>query len=295
MKKFATRLAVPALAATVTLAPASVGAAPIPLPSGDSGSAPQQAASAPSSSSFNVATFNVLGGGHTKGRGGMRSGTARMKGAISYLRKHDVLVAGFQELEGKQAASLRKRTKNRWVVVGAPSRNGKKIDTRNSIGYRKSSFTMVHRTYLPITYFRGNRVNIPLVKLKARHTGATFWVLNTHNPADVRGNAGKWRAESVRRQLKRIHKLRRNGQTVIFTGDMNAKRDFFCRVTRSGKLHSASGGSTGKKCRYPKRNGIDWILGTRDVGFARWRSDTSTRSRGVSDHPIVVARATVSG
>ena len=62
-----------------------------------------------------------------------------MKGAISYLRKHHVLVAGFQELEGKQAASLRKRTKNRWVVVGAPSRNGKKIDTRNSIGYRKTA------------------------------------------------------------------------------------------------------------------------------------------------------------
>ncbi len=106
---------------------------------------PQSTAAAPTRVSFNVATFNVLGGGHSKGRGGMRSGTARMKGAISYLRKHDVVLAGFQELEGKQAASLRKRTKNRWVVVGAPSRNGKKIDTRNSIGYRKSSFTLVRK------------------------------------------------------------------------------------------------------------------------------------------------------
>ena len=294
MKKFATCAAAPALAAAVTLAPASAAGVPIPIP-GSGDAAPQQStAAAPTRVSFNVATFNVLGGGHSKGRGGMRSGTARMKGTISYLRKHDVVLAGFQELEGKQAASLRKRTKNRWVVVGAPSRNGKKIDTRNSIGYRKSSFTLVRRTHLPITYFHGNRVNIPLVKLKSKKNGATFWVLNTHNPADVHGNAGRWRAESVRRQLKRIHRLRNNGQTVIFTGDMNAKRDFFCRVTRSKVLHSASGGSVGKPCRYPKRNGIDWILGTRDVGFKRWRSDTSTRSRGVSDHPIIVARATVS-
>jgi hypothetical protein len=294
VKKFASRALVPALAAAVTLAPTSAGAAPIPLPGADGSTAPKQAASAPRTTSFNVATFNVLGGGHSKGRGGMRSGTARMKGAVSYLRKHHVVLAGFQELEGKQAASLKKRTKNRWVVVGAPSRNGKKIDTRNSIGYRKSSFTLVKRTSMPITYFHGNRVNIPLVKLRAKSNGATFWVLNTHNPADVHGNAAKWRAESVRRQLKRIHQLRSNGQTVLFTGDMNAKRDFFCRATKSKKLHSASGGSVGRPCRYPKRNRIDWILGTRDVRFAKWRSDSSTRSRGVSDHPIVVARATVS-
>ena len=80
---------------------------------------------------------------------------------------------------------------------------------------------------------------------------------------------------------------------MLFTGDMNAKREFFCKATRSGVLHSASGGSTGKRCRYPSRNGIDWILGTRDVRFRKWRADTSTRKRGVSDHPIVVARATL--
>ena len=93
-------------------------------------------------------------------------------------------------------------------------------------------------------------------------------MLNTHNPADTHGNAGRWRAESVRRELKRIHQLRSNGATVLFTGDMNAKQDFFCRATRSGMLHSASGGSSGKKCRYPSANGIDWVLGTRDVRFS---------------------------
>ncbi len=291
MKKFAPRVAVPLFAAIVSLAPASAGA--VSLPGADSTPAPQPRASAPSTDTFNVATFNVLGGGHTAGRGGMRSGTARMKGAIAYLRKHHVSLAGFQELEGKQATAFRQRTHGSWGLVGAPSRSGKRTDNRNAIGFAKSEFSMLKRTYIPITYFHGNRVNVPLVQLRSKTNGKAFWILNTHNPADVHGAAGKWRAISVRRELKLIHRLRSQGQTVLFTGDMNAKRDFFCRATRSGTLHSASGGSTGKRCRYPSKNGIDWLLGTRDVRFARWRADTTTRSRGISDHPMVVARATV--
>ena len=292
MKQFAARSLAPALVAAVSLAPASAAAVPILLPGGGDPAPPSRGAT-PSAHAFNVATFNVVGGSHTDGRGGMRSGTARMKGAVRYLRKHHVRLVGFQELEPKQAASFRQRTGGRWGLVGAPSRSGRSTDNRNAVAFVRREFSLVKRTYVPITYFYGNRVNIPLVKLRSRTNGKAFWILNTHNPADVHGNAGKWRAESVRRELKRIHRLRSQGNTVLFTGDMNAKRDFFCKATRSGKLHSASGGSTGKRCRYPNRNGIDWVLGTRDVRFRKWRSDKSTRARGVSDHPIVVARATL--
>ena len=292
MKKFATRAAAPALVAAVVLAPASAGAVPVPLPGG--AAAPKEsAASAPTRDAFNVATFNVLGGGHTRGRGGMRSGAARMKGTISLMRKHHVTLAGFQELEGRQATAFRKRTKGKWGLVGAPSRSGRTTDNRNAIAFYKRDFSLLKKTSIAITYFHGNRVNIPLLKLRSKTNGKAFWILNTHNPADVHGSAAKWRAESVRRELKQIHRLRSQGQTVLFTGDMNGKQDFFCRATRSGKLHSASGGSSGKKCRYPSKNGIDWVLGTRDVRFAKWRADTSTRGRGISDHPFVVARATV--
>lgn len=293
MKKFAIRTAAPALAAAVSLVPASAGALPNPLPV-PGGKSQSPAASAPRTVAFRVATFNVAGASHTKGRGGMRSGTSRMKGAVTALRKHHVVLTGFQELEGEQAVAFRRRTKHRWALVGAPSRSGKSTDFRNAVAYRKSGFRLVRKTSVPIRYFYGKRVNIPLVKLRSKKNSATFWILNTHNPADVHGNAAKWRAVSVRRELKRITRLRKKGETVLFTGDMNARKDFFCRATRSGVLHSASGGSTGKKCRYPERNNIDWILGTRDVRFARWHSDTSTRQRGVSDHPIVFARATVS-
>ncbi len=294
MKKFALRAAAPALVAVVSLAPATAGAVSIgPIGTPGAPGQPQQPRPArPTTVSFNVATFNVVGASH--GRGGRRSVKAHMKSDVAYLRKHHVRLAGMQELEGKQASAFLKRTKGKWGLVGAPSRSGKSIDTRNAVVYRKRDFSVLKKTHVPITYFHGKRVNIPLVRLRARSNGATFWVLNTHNPADVHGNAGRWRAESVRRELKRIHRLRSHGETVLFTGDMNAKREFFCRATRSGMLHSASGGSSGqKKCRYPSANGIDWVLGTRDVRFSKWQADKTTRSRGVSDHPIVVARATL--
>jgi hypothetical protein len=291
VKKFAARAAVPALVAVVSLAPATAGASIGPI--GTPGQPPTPRPAKSATVSFNVATFNVVGGSHSRGRGGYRSGTARMKDQIAYLRKHHVRLAGMQELETKQASVFLKRTKGNWGMVGAPTRSGKSRDTRNAVVYVKRDFSVLKKSYIPITYFYGKRVNIPLVQLRAKSNGKTFWVLNTHNPADVHGNAARWRAESVRRELKRINALRSKGATVLFTGDMNAKQEFFCRATRSGKLHSASGGSTGKKCRYPSGNGIDWILGTRDVRFKNWNADKSTRGRGVSDHPIVTARATL--
>ncbi len=293
MKKFAPRAAVPALALAVSLAPATVGAATAHPGSSTASLTLARAASAPTADVFNVASFNVRGNSHTSGRGGARSGTARMRGAVAYLGKHQVTLAGLQELEGKQATAFLRQTSGRWALVGAPSRSGRSTDTRNSVAFHKSRFELVQRTHVPITYLRGKRVNVPLVQLRSKTNGEVFWVLNTHNPAGRRGAARKWRASSVRRQMQHIQRLRSQGHTVLFTGDMNAKQPFFCAATRSGVLHSASGGSVGSPCRYPRANGIDWVLGTRDVQFRYWRSDKTTRSRGVSDHPIVVAQATL--
>ena len=293
MTQFSRRAAAVLLALAVSLTPVTAGAA---APSrSDVASVPKTSkVSKRTADTFNVATFNMLGNSHTNGRGGFRSGASRMKGATSYLKKHNVALVGLQELEKKQASEFLKRTRGKWGLIGAPSRSGKSNDPRNSIAYQKSRFTVLRTAYVPIRYFQGKRVNVPLVKLRSRKNRKIVWVLNTHNPADLHGSARKWRAISVKRQLNAIHRIKSNGKSVIYTGDMNAKQEFFCRVARSGVLHSASGGSASKKrCRYPKANGIDWVLGTRDVQFGKWRSDKSTRSKGISDHPIVVAEATL--
>ena len=282
------KLAVSAAAlAVMTLAPASAEAGPRVdrHSTTDPPSAARTEATA-ATATFTVASFNVAGAKRIKGRSTTRSG------ALAFLRKHQVTLAGLQELQGRTLRTFVRNADGRWRLVGAPARRGTGRDLRNAVAFRPSHFALVQRRYLPITSYGGKRVNVPQVQLRVRATGQLLWLLNTHHPAYAR--QATWRAESLRRALRRIESLRSSGQTVLFTGDMNATRAFFCRATRSAVLHSASGGSTGQPCRYPRRNGIDWVLGTGDVRFAAWRKDGSTRSRRVSDHPIVVARATLS-
>jgi endonuclease/exonuclease/phosphatase family metal-dependent hydrolase len=123
--------------------------------------------------------------------------------------------------------------------------------------------------------------------MRARRTGADFYVMNTHNAADVHGPAARKRRVAVRRQLRKLTQLRRRGAPVLFTGDMNDRRRVYCAVTRRHRFKAASGGSGGKHCSVPRANGIDWIFGSRDVKFGRWVSDGTPRARGISDHALV--------
>ena len=274
------RVLAPALAATVlggtVLAQGTVPAAALDL-------------LRPPTDNFQVASFNVLGGSHQAARSGPR----RMTGAVRYLRKHHVAVVGLQEFEPSQYAAFRRDTRGRWAVVGAPSRSGKSVDYRDAIAYRRSRFQFVSASSLAIPYFYGDRVNIPVVTLRSRTTGAAFTMINTHNPADTHGPAQRFRSEATRREVALIKRLRAHGRTVLLTGDMNEKASYFCKMTRSGRMHAASGGSTGPRCHAPQANGIDWIFGSRDVTFRHWTADAATVSSGVSDHPIVVARVTL--
>lgn len=240
---------------------------------------------------FTMATFNVLGGSHSRGKG--RSVSARSSAALGYIDKHHVAVVGLQELEAKQYSAFLRAAKGKWVVVGAPSRSGKSNDTRNSIAYRKSHFTLVSKSSLAIPYFHGKRVNIPVLKLRSRATGRTFVMINTHNAANTHGGAQRYRNEAARRQVALVKRLRGQGETVFVTGDMNEKAGYFCKMTRSGEMRAASGGSRGGRCLSPRVNGIDWIFGSRNATFSNWTSDRTTRSAGVSDHPIVAATVTL--
>ena len=73
--------------------------------------------------SFQMATFNVLGGSHAA----RRSGVARTKGVLRYLKKHSVSVVGLQEFEPKQYAAFmrvhrRDVGRGRSLARGAGSR-----------------------------------------------------------------------------------------------------------------------------------------------------------------------------
>ncbi len=243
----------------------------------------------PSADQFGMATFNVQGASHRSSR----STRPRTRGAVGYLEKHNVSVVGLQEFERAQYDAFQAETNGRWGVVGAPTRNGKSVDTRNAVAFKKSRFELVNASYMGIPYFRGKRVNIPVVTLRSRANGAKFTIINTHNPANTHGPAQRHRNKATKRQVAKVKQLQNKGATVFVTGDMNEKKRYYCKMTRSGFMKSASGGTTGRRCQPNKANGIDWIFGSRDIGFSGWTSDKSTRSSGVSDHPIVVAKVTL--
>src|SRR5690606_22050488 len=79
---------------------------------------------------------------------------------------------------------------------------------RNSIAWRKDKFRLVSSTWLKIPYFHGDVLRMPVVLLQSLKTGQQFYVMNFQNPADVRGNAAKWRRIGQRMQIALANQLR---------------------------------------------------------------------------------------
>ncbi len=239
---------------------------------------------------FVLASFNVLGAGHTPPRSGWASGVTRMKWAVQKLREHSVDVVGFQEFEPRQKEAFLAEVDNSWGVY-----SGSKI-TRDSLAWDKSEFMFVKGETILIPYFYGKLKPMPIVLLESRLSGQRMYFTNFHLPASSkrRGSHERQRDRGTRKHIVMAHGLRNEGVPVFITGDMNEGAEYFCKLTRNGDMHASNGGSnTGGVCRPPRkpnRTRIDWIFGSTGVEFDDYVADESTRSSGISDHPVVVAR-----
>jgi endonuclease/exonuclease/phosphatase (EEP) superfamily protein YafD len=101
------------------------------------------------------------------------------------------------------------------------------------------------------------------------------------------------RAEATRRELALVRTLAGTGDPVLLLGDFNERAEAFCMVTGAGDIVAANGGSRGGTCVPPPHAGIDWIFGTSDVTFSDYAREEQPRLRRVTDHPVVIARATI--
>jgi endonuclease/exonuclease/phosphatase family metal-dependent hydrolase len=247
---------------------------------------------------FVIASFNVLGADHTDGkvgrheRAGYAGSAVRMQRAIEVLQQTNVDLVGFQELQDPQAADFRAAVGAQWHVFSGSS------DTDNSIAWRTSRFRLVQGWTVRIPYFHGTKRRMPVVKLRSLSTGRALYVMNTHNPADARGPARRWRARAVRIERHVTARLtQRHHAPVFLTGDMNDRAAFFCPFTRNRVMHSFIGGSHTRsgRCRPPAGAGIDWILGNRYVGFGTPRIDRSRLVASATDHPVVSSHVHLRG
>jgi endonuclease/exonuclease/phosphatase family metal-dependent hydrolase len=246
--------------------------------------------------SFRVSSFNILGYDHTDGGRGSKKGYAdgalRMKWATQLIKSHQVDVVGLQEFQPPQYDKwLRKAAGQYDMFPGYIDSVG---FLRNSIAWRKDKFRLVSSSWLKLPYFHGDVLRMPIVLLQSIQTGQQVYFINFQNPADVRGNASKWRLIGQRLQIALVNQLKvSNNLPVIWTGDFNARKQAFCRVTKQAGMVSASGGyRSDTTCQPPAGMVVDWIFGSQ-VQFSNYVADRSKKVVRTTDHHMLVTDALV--
>ena len=251
---------------------------------------------ASTSSSFVIASFNLLGHGHTE-RGGklaqMSAGGVRLKHTSVLLRSHGVEVVGLQEVHPPQYKTFTRK------VPGYSFYPGPAVDQRNKqniVAWKSSRFSLVAGRSVLIPYKRGRLVPMPVVQLRDKHSGKAFWVVTVHNAPGKSTKARVSRARALSKQITLTRQLAADGLPVFMTGDMNDRVGYFCRFTAGGLMRAAAGGSNAGSCQPPSARiaRIDWIFGsTKHVSFSGYRFVKSPLVRRTSDHPLIVAQATM--
>lgn len=248
--------------------------------------------------SFRASTFNVLGADHTAPGGkrkGWDPGIVRMERVVQLLVNNDIDVVGFQEFQPPQAVRFQELVGSGWSVypgvdtsTGAPS--------VNSIAWRTDTWTLVEANTLPVPYFSGAPSRMPYVLLQNLETGRQAWFFNTHNPANVRGNAQVWRDQGFAMEVALANQLRASHPDAAFLsfGDKNESSRYYCAVAPAANMWSASGGYVdGATCSPPKGRTIDWIMGTKDVFFNGYTRLNNSFVKKTSDHPLYFANAVI--
>jgi endonuclease/exonuclease/phosphatase family metal-dependent hydrolase len=245
---------------------------------------------------FRATSFNILGADHTRPRGtrkGYASGERRMLFTWRLIKQYQPAVIGFQELQQPQFDVFEQKAYGTYSwFPGDISTRG---FLRNSIAWRSDTWQLVSTSWLKLPYFHGNEMRMPAVLLQHLGTGQQIYFMNFQNPADTRGNADKWRRIGQARQIALVNQLRAtSGLPVFWLGDMNSRDKVFCRVTRMAAMVSASGGVRAPgMCTPPKPSRIDYIFASIGTTFANYVADRSPKARKASDHPMIVADATV--
>jgi len=245
---------------------------------------------------FRVATFNVLGASHTAPGGNKRGwadGNTRMGWAVSVIQSSGADVVGLQEFEVSQYQTFLGQAGGTWDVY--PGLSEGKPAVRNSIAWRRDTWQLVEGATIPIPYFHGNRVPMPYVRLRNVASGQDVYFINIHNPASNprRGDNERHRDAATTLEIDLVSQLHTAGFPVVLTGDFNERAEVFCRVTGSGSMRAANGGSVGGSCAPPADHGIDWIFGSSVIEFSHYLSTRAGLVQRASDHPFVVADAVI--
>lgn len=247
---------------------------------------------------FRVASFNLLGSGHTDGANPQRKGWAdsakRLRWSHRILNETGIDLVGFQEMHPKQARLWEQRYSSEWGTYP-----GTKLSARagqNSISWRRSEFKVLRKRTIKIPYFKGVNQKMPYVLLRHRASGQRVWIYDVHNPANIPNNHQKWRDIGFQRAIKLVNRLRRNHPRipVFMTGDMNDRAKFFCPTVAQTDLEAANGGTAdATSCTPPNSMQVDWLLSTGPTVFSGFVPMRTKLVGKTTDHPVIVATANI--
>ena len=241
-----------------------------------------------------IASFNLLGAGHTDDgdRAAWAPSEKRMRWAVRIIQDRGLDVVGFQEMQEPQFERFQDLARSEFGLY--PGRKVSLAAMHNSIGWRRAEWQFLRAETIPIPYFDGHPIRMPYVLLRNRDTGRRAWFFNSHNPADARGPAQKWRDKGFALEADLVNRLREEYPSVpVFsTGDKNDREEYFCPVAARSPLRAANGGSmSGGRCNPPERMNVDWVMGTSEVVFTNFRALRDAMVQKTTDHPVIMADA----
>ena len=242
-----------------------------------------------------VSSFNMLGYGHTV-KGGdhprFTDGITRTGYAVRIIDNNGLQVIGFQEMQPPQYRRFKQLTGDRFGVF--PGDTMTNAAMANSIAWDQKHWQLVDAETVQIPYFGGHLIRMPYVLLQNKQTGRQAWFFNSHNPANARGPAQRWRNKAVRREVALFNRLMTEDPTtpVISTGDENDRDKYFCPMVRQTPMRASNGGGLlGTACVTPSPMRVDWVMGSSLVDFTSHTALHTSLVRKATDHYVIFADA----
>ena len=243
--------------------------------------------------SFRLASFNVLGNGHSRPYAhDDRFGPSRMRAdwTAQALIANGLDVVGLQEPTAGQLQGILTAARGRYAAYPAPEEGDLAVEAALVWDTRKYEATK-KRTIR--TQFIARVLKRPVVRLKDKATGRQFWVMNVHNaPWDYQVKRNK----ATKAQIDKIKQLEQSRLPVFYVGDFNEKRTILCKVLRRTGLVSPYGGRINARgqCVEPRqRMRVDWIFGSRTAKYSGFAYTKPPLVRLSTDHWVPVVNVQV--
>lgn len=238
--------------------------------------------------SFKVATFNVLGSGHTA-PGGKKAlwpnGDVRFAQTMQAFRDKKISVAALQEMHSQDQKRFRDKYSDNW---------GSAEGSQDFVIWRKDQWRKIEVRKITIPYFSGENRSQPYVLLEQRSTGKRIWFMGVHNPANVSGQVADRRKRALEIERDAINKIKKSGYPVFIGGDFNdggdGKISAQCMLTPL--MTNVFGNKGSGPCGKPKADAaVDhiFVIGASELRATGPRVDSSFDDRKISDHPLVTA------